>query len=60
MADVVGAGGWPPIGGGIASLPPTFPEGRGWSRMVTFEVLLEYSLVILSVINLVIQILKKK
>ena len=49
-----------PHGGGIASLPPTFLEGRGWSRMVTFEVLLEYSLVILSVINLVIQILKKK
>ena len=60
MADAAGAGGWPPHGGGIASLPPTFLEGRGWSRMVTFEVLLEYSLVILSVINLVIQILKKK
>ena len=59
MADVAGAGGWPPTAGASLLCPRPSPK-EGGDRMVTFEILLEYSLVILSIISLVIQIMKKK
>ena len=48
----------PPQAGASLLAPVLSAEGGG--RMVTYEELFEYTLVILSTISLVIQILKKK
>lgn len=53
-------GGWPPSSGGeILLLPPHLLQEGGGS-MVTYAELFQYSLVIIGVIGLIVQIMKKK